>query len=304
MGVKEEVAERFPSLVSLLKQPEIGKLLIKAVSDPKGPWSPGKFQSEFIASHWFRTRSEPERRWWVLSQTDPSEARRQRGILKRSLIEQGRQLGFKVGDKQAKYIAELGMRGGVTDINDPRMLNALNVWAKEAQRRGSLPGGLQSGALKTTARQLREMSAGEFFRPTARVDPWTQKMARDIALGRKTMDDARASLMTNAAKRYPHMAKMIAQGMTPGDIVNPYRELIANELELGNPANVNVMNDPRWRKLLGTRDRKSGKMRMMTESEVLQLARSQDAWWKTSHGREADSSGARGMLQILGIRSG
>jgi hypothetical protein len=76
---------------------------------------------------------------------------------------------------------------------------------------------------------------------------------------------------------------------------------VARELELGSAANVNVMDNPKWRRLLGVRDKK-GNTRMMTEYEAQQWARSQDNWWKTSHGRQADAEGAATMLRMFGVR--
>jgi hypothetical protein len=86
------------------------------------------------------------------------------------------------------------------------------------------------------------------------------------------------------------------------DITSGYRQVIAEELELDSPDAVDPMRGE-WRKLLGTRDEKTGQMRLMTEAEVVAQARNRPQWWQTSHGRQTDAATTAGILKVFGRRA-
>ena len=113
--LKERVAERYPSLVALLKQPEIGSLLTQAVEKN---WSPGVFQSKFIASQWFRRQSESQRRWWILSATDPGEANQQRRSMRASFGTLAASMGAQLDTAQINFLSESILQRG-QDPNGP-----------------------------------------------------------------------------------------------------------------------------------------------------------------------------------------
>lgn len=285
MGIREEVAERFPSLVALLNQPEIGGLLTRAVQES---WSPGKFQSEFVASNWFRSQSESQRRWWVMGATDPGEAKLQRGTYHGELTSFANQLGVSLTKPQATYLTELALaQGHAVDSNWMRN-QLVKLWNGGDQRKG------QIGVL---AQQVRSISEGEYFEPMAGNRAYG--LARDIVRGNATMEEYQMRLQARAADRFPHLKQRIVNGETLAQIVEPYRNIVADELELGGAGAVN-MKSPLWRQLLGIQDGKN--MRMLTESEVLTLARSQPRWWGTSNGRAADHGMTRKLLQTFGQR--
>lgn len=290
--LSERVSERFPGLVSLLGQPEIGSLLTRAVTEN---WSPTRFQSAFIASHWFRTQSESQRRWWVTSATDPEQAREQRRSTRAAFGSLARQLGANLSTNQVNYLSELILSHG-QDPNGPEARAAIASLAKltPVDR-------YHYGAFQTVTKQIEALSESQFFMPISNID--ASKYGRKVIQGVMTIDDVQSAMQQLAVKRYPHLRELLIEGQTPAQIVAPYRELVANELELGNPDRVDVKRNPIWRQLLGIRDPKSHKVRLPTESEVLKLARSQPQWWKTANGRKTDAGLATSLLETFGMRA-
>lgn len=287
MGIREEVAERFPSLIALLNEPEIGGLLTRAVQET---WSPGKFQSEFIASNWFRSQSESQRRWWVMGATDPGEAKLQRGTYRGELTTFANQLGVSLTGAQATYLTELALAQGHA-VDSAWMRNQLvKLWSSGDRRQG------QIGVL---AQQVRAISEGEYFE--SMTSKRATQLAFDIVRGNATMEEYQMRLQARSADRFPHLKDRIASGQTLAQIVEPYRNIVADELELGGASAVN-MRTPLWRQLLGIRDPKSGKTRLPTESDVIRLARSQPQWWKTARGQEMDAGMASTLMNVFGAR--
>lgn len=287
--MQERVAERYPSLIGLLRQPEIGKLLTTAVTEN---WSPGVFQSKFMASKWFKSQSEAQRRWWVTATTDPGEARVQRQLFEQELRTVASRLGFTPTRAEYASLRERALQLGVTP-DSTWMVQALN---NLAQRRGGRTG---PGAWTTNAGAIRQLAESEYFRalPKHVVNKWTSW----ITTGMKTMEDLQASLQQEAIKANPHMAHQLTEGLTVNDIIGSQRELIAEELELSSPTQVDIKN-PKWRKLLGVRDPKTKQMRLLTDSEALKMAREDPKWWNTSKGRQSDASMTTAIREMFGLR--
>jgi hypothetical protein len=286
--MRQRVAERYPSLISLLNQPEIGKLLTQAVQNN---WSPGVFQSKFMASRWFRTQSEPARRWWVTAQTDPAEARRQRNEYTTQLAGVLERLGAR--GRNVKYLAEIGLREGLAP-DSPRMMHI-------ALGRAIKGGTLGPGAYKTADRQVRSIGAGAWLREPSEKD--RKYWAFQIALGNKTLDDFNAAAAVSAQHRFPHMAAQIRAGATVADIAGPMIEAYAREMDW-DPAGLmqKMHTNPSFAGLLGIRDPKTRQMRMPTEYEARTMARSRSDWWGTTGGRESDAAMSQALLAAFGKR--
>jgi hypothetical protein len=152
----------------------------------------------------------------------------------------------------------------------------------------------EAGAAKN---EVENLIRGEWFAP---VDlNWLARSGIDIVSGQDSLESMNARLASQAWHWYPHLRQQITEGQTMAQIFNPYRQVIADELELGSAENVS-MNNTKWSQLAQWRDPKTGEMRLPTMSEVQTLARSQPEWWKTSGGKQADAQGTKTLLQIFG----
>lgn len=290
--VRERVEERWPSLVFLLDHHEIGPLLRRAV-DPDDPLSASSFQSRLIATRWFRSRSEAERKWYVRQATDPGQAKRDRQEYATILRQSAAQLGVKLAPHQVKFLTAAGLAQGL----DPSSYEVRQHLVKLAKSGGVRAG---PGSLQSAQHAVNNVAHGEYFQPLSMraVAMW----ANQIALGNRTLDDLRTHLAKRAVHRFPHMREQLAAGASVADVVGPLRQAVAEELELASPDLINVKKG-KWSKLTGIRDPKTGKMRMPTESEARVMARSQPQWWQTTNGRAADAGMTRALLQAFGKRA-
>lgn len=286
--LRERIAERYPDMLPLLGIPEVAKLLEQAV-DPNSPMSATSFQSKLRATKWFRGQSASERQWYVTSQSDPGEATQQREQYRSALSHFSQTLGVKLSPAQIAWLSEIGLAQGL-EVNSDRMrAEIIRQWGGKDLRRGEIG---------TNAQEIMRMAKAEFFRPMSSNESY--ELAKRVALGSDTMESIRTRLMAQAGDRFPHLRQRISEGLTPGQIVEPYRAIVAEELEYGDISEVN-MNNPTWKQLLGVKQ-KDGKMRMLTESETMMLARSQRRWWDTQNGRSADAGLTRKLLESFGVR--
>lgn len=290
MALRDDVAERYPALISLLQEPEIGKLLTQAVQQN---WSPGVFQSKFMASRWFQSQSESSRRWWVTAHTDKGEAGQQRTLMQQSIAAKARQLGIQPTRTELQNIREQALRMGLS-ADDFWVTNALVALASKGGR-------TDVGAWTTTAEQLKSIGRDQFLK--AEPAQVLKKWATWIVTGQRTIEDYQAAAQKEAMHRFPHMVERLQRGETPGDIIAFGRSIIANEW--GIDPNAVDLNDADWRKLAtGVKDPKTQKTRMLTESETVRLARGHPGWMGgTTNGRRTQAQVGSFLMRALGKRA-
>lgn len=293
--LQQRIQERYPSLSFLMANAEMRSLLTRAVNES---WSPGQFQSKFIASKWFRSQSETQRRWAVMLATDPSEARRQTTTWRTGLQQTAARLGAVLTAAELKYITNLGLqRGGEPD--DQETINGLlALMGRKGHTKGTQP-----GLYQTTGREVTNLVNSQWMRG---IDAkYVTKWALDITAGRKTMEDLQAVLAGQAMKRFPHMVEGLKSGMTVQEIVQPYIDLVAEELEI-HPSQVQAKikaNDPAFRQILGVLDPKTNQMRLPTENEMIRLARERSTWTATTKGRQMTAGMTTALLRAFGARA-
>ncbi len=287
-ATKKAVQDRWPDLAFLLRVPELDRLFTRAITENL---TPGAFQSQLRATQWFRSQPASSRQWMVTINTDPGEARLQRQNTSFELDAIARKTwGTALTPAQLKWLTETALVRGL-EVNSPEMLNAIRKVAKPGAGRGEIG---------VYAAQIRELGTGQWFVVPGKDS--TYKVASQIILGQDTIESANARFAAEAKKRYPHLAQRIDGGETLADITEGYRTIVAEELELGDIDRVDIVKNPTWRQLLGTRDPKTKEMRMPTESEVVRMARSQNAWGDTAKAREMQYGIVRGLGEMFGER--
>ena len=85
-------------------------------------------------------------------------------------------------------------------------------------------------------------------------DKWIADNAEMIVAGRRTLDDSKRYLNDYAISANPHLADRIRSGETVANIAEPYRQTMAQLLEL-SPESV-TMQDPMVRQALSAKDGK------------------------------------------------
>lgn len=292
MSVLDDIRRDYPTLYFLFSDPEVGPLLRDAV-DPNMGFDQTTFQAKLQNTHWFRSRSQAQREWEVLYHTDPGTANRRRAEYRAQLHALATRLGVNLTTNELNYLSEVGLQRGQSPDSSEVMQGLVNF----SRKRGNLDPG---GAINTALTQINAISQGQWFNPATRSAS-RMHWARLIASGERTTDDFNQVQAHAAMKKYHHLAERIQAGETLADIANPLRARVAQELELGGPTAVDVINSPTWAKLLSFKDDK-GHVRAMTDSEAMVLARQQPAWWQTQNGRQTDADMTTRLLNVFGVR--
>ena len=173
MALRDDIARDYPGYVFLLDDPEVGPLLTEAVN-PQGGYSPETFRSKLYQTRWFRERSESQRAWLIMSNTDPGQAAHLRSSAALRIANVGHKVGFKLDDRTANWYAEMAMMQG-WEPEGPEMMEALR------KARTGAGGSKGWGDIGIAANDIRALAEGAWFqRPSARqVDQW----AEDVAFG-------------------------------------------------------------------------------------------------------------------------
>lgn len=290
--VTQRVIEQYPSLAFLLGDPEIGPLLIQAV-DPNVGFSPQTFEARLHETNWWKTTPAPAREELIQANTDPATFWAEAGAYGDELQAiASERFGVWLDPAQRLWLTAYGQNAGLA----PSSASMLQYIRQGVASTGTvLSGQGVAGAAKS---QVESVIRGEWFAPIADLN-WLAKTGADIAQGVTTLDSIRAQMQSQAWNMYPHLRQQITEGQTLADIFNPYRQIIAEELEMGSVEAVD-MNSPEWRRLLDWRDPNSGEARLPTASEVQRLARDRRQWWDTSKGRAADAGMTRTILEAFG----
>lgn len=273
----------------LLADPEVGKLLRDAV-DPNKGFAPLTFQSKLFQTKWWKKRSQSQREWEILKNTDPGTFRQSRKQYTGALTREAGRLGVRMTNAQKKWLTAVGMSQGL-DPNDPQQLYALSQLRK--------PGKPQAGAIQTAQRRVQAISRGEYLH---RLDSKTAGKWGDwIARGIKTEDDWRAHMRSVAVMKFPWLKDRWAAGETPGEVFSGHVQTIADELEIA-PQSIDLTRG-KWKRVTEPITSSVDKEpRMMNLQEVTTLARSENEWWRTSAGKQADATLATTLAQAFGRR--
>jgi len=289
----ELVQQQFPHLAWLINDPEIGPILLQAV-DPNTGFDGPTFEAKIQATNWFRSRSRQSREREIQAATDPTTYWAEADAYADQLREIAAALGRPLSDPESLWLTTVGLNQGVA-ADSASMREQLRVLINPAQ---VMQGVGTAGAAKN---EIENLVRGQWFAP---LDlGWLAQAGISVATkGGETLESINARLASQAYHWYPHLRKQITEGQTMADIFQPYRAIIAEELELGGAENVS-MNDTEWSKLAQWRDPKTGEMRLPTMSEVQLLARDRKEWWQTQKGRQLDAASAKSMLGIFGARA-
>lgn len=290
MSPEELIRTQYPYLAFLLNDPEIGPLLLQAV-DPNTGFDAATFQAKLYATNWWKTHSDAARQWLVLQATDPATAQAKRDELEAQMRDMAGQFGVPLSDDQYRFLVELALQNGQS-INSEAIRDGILSLAQFSEEMPT--GGL--GSIGSLEMQIKDLANKKYLVGVSDQDAFT--WATQILSGQKTLEGITADLAHVAAQRFPSLAQQIAAGSTPGDIIAPVVNLVAQQLEI-SPDKIDLMNDPRWSKILSVADPATG-LRPMTYSEALSFARSQPEWANTLNGKAAGADLTSTIVQTFG----
>lgn len=230
--------------------PELQDLLKKAVGPPA--WSDAKFEYELRQTAWWKTTTDSARQWDLISQMDPATAQQQidaRIVEFRNAALSQFQVDLSTTD--LTRLAKDSLRNGWTQ---QMIVNAIGLQAtKTSGGLSDLSSGFIGQGLKQTANEYGVVLSQQTF----------NKWVSDIASGKETKETFQQYALNTAKTMFPALSQQLDAGLTFQQIVDPYKNVAANILEI-NPDSINFL-DPKWSRAVSMVD--GNQQRMMNYNE-------------------------------------
>lgn len=266
--------------------PEVGPILLRAAREG---WDALKLQGEISGTSWWKSTSDSARQWMNLTVTDPASAEQQRSQRLAELGVEAQTMGLALTPERLKLLSEDSLKYAWSSQQLRSALVAESSYSPAQAAQGQL------GSNTATVKAL----AASYFVPMSGQSAFQYGQA--ITAGTLTTDGLAAQLASLAKGRFPTLAKVIDSGVTPSAYFSPYKETIAQLLEVA-PDSIDLLNDPRWSAVIDTVPQ-GGTMadrRPMTLSETQAYARGLPEWDKTQNARTA----AGNMAQFISGKFG
>lgn len=220
--------------------PELESSFQSAISSgltPDTQQGQAEFQAILQNSAWYKSKTEAQRKWALLSSTDPAEARQQFVAAVANVAHSAASLGVQLNSNQEFVLASQAVSLGLTadELN-------FSIAAHLKVNNSGFYGG-QAGKL---ADDLRS-TAQNYGQPLSAVD--VGKATFKILNGHATEDDFKSSAEQYAINMFPGAADAIKGGKTLSDVAQPYLSSYQSILEQ-NPQSVDLSKDPTIRKAL------------------------------------------------------
>ncbi len=120
----------------------------------------------------------------------------------------------------------------------------------------------------------------------------------ELGSGRQTVDNLNQAMRDQMTNMFPQLANQFQQGQTFRQVTDPYKQIIAQTLELA-PEQVDFIGDPKWRNVISHVDPTTGQTRLMSSVEAAQYARSQPEWAQTTNFRDRSDGVIRNLQGVF-----
>lgn len=271
-----------------LRNPELRAVIIQAAQQG---WDSARLQGAIFNTQWWRTHNEAARAFEVLRNQDPMQAESQLSTLATSIRIWATRMGLDISQDRARQIGEHALSVGMTEAEVRQNLVGELKYDPAAATRGDIGAAFQT---------VKQKAAG-YLVPLS--DETAFEWAKKMNTGEAGEAGLTAYLADMAKSRFPQLAAQMDMGFSPAQILEPYQELLATELEL-NPMSIDFLNDPRFSQVLGVYDSKTGGQRMMTMSEALTFSRRLPEFRKTNRARAMSVGIADNLAQRMGLLGG
>lgn len=278
----EEASAQYGYAAAYLKDPELGPILTQAA---KEGWTPAKLESEIAKTGWYRNYSASVRQFQMLAAKDPKTAQDQIAQRQADLSDQASKLGVQIDDGRLKEMAYHSLAFGWSQTQVTDALNAELKYSPDQAQRGQIGSG--TAAVKALA--------AKYYLTIS--DETAFNYAKQITAGQLDMGGVEATFKSQAKGKFSTIAPQIDAGITPADFFDPYKQLIAKELDM-TPDSIDLANDPRFQPILSMADGKT--LRPMTLSEATKWARTQPQWNTTKGATDQAAQFGEQLTKIFG----
>lgn len=265
--------------------PELKKIFHQAV---KNTWSPQRFVAELQDTAWFKHHADTARQAIYLHATDPKTFGQRVDQLRNHIADAAGALGIEVGKKTLDQWAHQALMFGW----DESQIN--NHLAGQVDIMGAHSG--VGGSLAATQDRLK---AAAFANGVTVSNKTMQNWLQAIVRGNSTFEEYNDYITKMAVAAHPNWSKELNGGMTVADIADPYKQQMAQLLEI-DPAQID-MNNSMLKRALSYKDDKTGDYKSMTMSDFGDMVRQDPRWMKTDNAKESFMNTGSNILKMFGL---
>jgi len=274
----ETIKKRFPGALIYLNNPEVAALLEKAVAEE---WAPETFEANLKATNWYLKTTDAQRTWYAIESGNPGEATNRVNARKQQIHTYLYQLGApEMTDEQIGAYAWQSLRDG---------------WS-ESDLRYNVATVANPAATSAATIDVRKIASDYMVQPT---DAQMAEYTRKSFAGQIDEGGLRSLFAKQAAGQFPSLADIIAQGHTPADYFDPYKQMISKYTN--TPPDQIDLNSNTWSRITSYAA-PDGKLRPMTIDEAKRYTRSTEEFANSSTGQAELASYQVDFGKMLGVR--
>lgn len=312
----EDLAANYGWSLAVLNSDKSLKELFKTAV--KKQYTPERFTAELMQTKWFRSRSEAQRKYQIMRQTDPAKYVAQVTQVMASLSDQWAEMtgqalprvapklknvNKKVGDKTTNITEVVNGKGFLWTVAD----TALKFGWNEAQIRDRLANSFDwSKAVKANTLAGSASGTLQTWRAAAHAlgiqpsDDYLSARLRSVHAGNDTNEGVLGRLKKLSAQRYAAFADDIEAGATLDDLTQNYKESIGRILEI--PSSQVDVFDKNIQKAI-TRRNDQGAHEPMNIGDFEDELRKDSRWQYTQNAHDDVVGTGMNVLKSLGVAS-
>jgi hypothetical protein len=245
----EKAQSLYPNISWALKVPELAGIILKAAAEQ---WDEGRIRSAIQSTDWWRERTEAQRRWDQLLNTDPAEANRQVELYRQRIEQWAGIRGIALDPQQIWWTATIA---AANQFNDDQIAAYI---VKNFTSRAPV------------VRDHLNQLAADYVVPLSEqaLSMWEEKILK----GEANQETFVAYLREQAKSLFPSLAPAIDRGITVRQYAEPYAQIAVRELGI-NPADID-WRDPKWAPAIHRIDPNTGEPVSMSLAEWTRELRS------------------------------
>lgn len=221
-------ANLYPNMAWALNDPELGPILQNAAQQGL---TAAELQAALFPTNFWQGLADPARQYKILEGTDPRTLTQDIQFTADRITALANQLGINVPVDAIYAMAKNALYHGMDEGQIRRML----ATHMSIEFHGASP----------VIASIKQ-AAANYMIPLAEAT--IHEWGRQLASGYETMDNINGRLLEQAKALYPGIADRLDQGMTPGQLFEPYKQIAAQELGV-NPEAIDPL-DPKWSRAL------------------------------------------------------
>lgn len=235
---------------------------------------------------WFQNHTKNQREFEELKFSDPQTWQKSIDDTRASLVNEAKSMGLSIDPNELDHLAHMVTRNGLTSDEINHVLSKQFDYSK---------GQAYDGTAGQTIDSIRQQAAS-YYVPVS--DGQIQHYTRQVLSGALDPQSLADTFKQQALSLYPYLKQQLDSGQTVADIADPYKQMMAQTLELD--PNAIKHTDPTVLKALQSTDQ-HGNVGIMPLWQFQQHLYSDPRWMQTQNAHESLVGTTGSILQKMGL---